>query len=99
MHPQRKSHCQGPGAAEPEILITPEECERLLHSIDSDLEDLLLEVDVEQSELERILESVDTGADAVSLAGLEEDLEATVALKAWICSKRAEVAERLAEGA
>ncbi len=70
-----------------------------MRSIDFDLEDLLLEVDVERSELERILESVEAGADAASLAGLEEDLQATVALKAWICSKRVEVAERLAQGA
>jgi hypothetical protein len=52
----------------------------------------------EQGELERILESVDTGADPVSVAGLEEDLQATAALKAWIRSKRADVAGRLAEG-
>jgi hypothetical protein len=98
MHPQRKSHCQGPGAAEPETSITPEEHERLLRSIDFDLEKMLLEVDGEQGELERILESVDTGADPVSVAGLEEDLQATAALKAWIRSKRADVAGRLAEG-
>ncbi|HEY4779575.1 MAG TPA: hypothetical protein VIH47_08295 [Solirubrobacterales bacterium] len=99
MHPQRKFHCQGAGDTGPEPSITPEEHERQLRSIDSDLESLLLEVDAEQSELERLLESVEAGADAASLAGLEEDLQATVALKAWICSKRAEVAERLVEGA
>jgi hypothetical protein len=98
MHPQRKSQCQGPGASGSENPITPEQRERLLASIDSDLEKMLLEVDVEQSELERLLESVDPGADPLSVAGIEEDLEATAALKAWICCKRADVAERLAEG-
>jgi hypothetical protein len=95
MHPQRKSHRQGPGAAGPEISITPDQRERLLRSIDSDLEAMLLEVDQEEQELERLLESVGTGADPVSVAGLEEDLQATAALKAWIRSKRAEVAESL----
>ena len=58
---------------------------------------LLLEVDQEQYELELILDSCDPVTDKAILDGLEQDLEATAALKEWIRSKRAEVAERLAE--
>jgi hypothetical protein len=93
MHPQRKFHRQGSGAAGPEISITPAQRERSLRSIDSDLEAMLWEVDQEEQEWERLLESVGAGADPVLVAGLEEDLQATAALKAWICAKRAEVAE------
>ena len=59
---------------------------------------MLLEVDEEQHELEMILDSVDPTTDKAILDGLEQDLEATEALKEWIRSKRAEVAERLAQG-
>jgi hypothetical protein len=97
MHPQRKSQGKGAGEAGPENSITEDQSERLLFSIDSDLEAMLREVDEEQHELELILDSVDPATDAAILDGLEQDLEATEALKAWICSKRAEVAERLGQ--
>ncbi len=98
MRPRKKSQGKGAGEAGPENSITEDQRRRLLFSIDSDLEAMLLEVDEEQHELEMILDSVDPTTDKAILDGLEQDLEATEALKEWIRSKRAEVAERLAEG-
>ncbi len=62
MHPQRESQGQGPGIAGPEIPITPEQRERDLRRVDVDLEAMLLDVECEERELERVLDSVRSGA-------------------------------------
>jgi hypothetical protein len=74
--------------------LTPEQRERLLDSVDADVEALLLDVDSAERDILRDLRSIDSDSDAESadLADLEEDLARTRELKEWCRSKRAEIA-------
>lgn len=74
--------------------LPPEQRERLLGSVDADIEALLLDVDGVERDLLRDLRSIDSDSDAepAALADLEEDLATTRELKEWCRSKRAEIA-------
>ena len=67
-----------------------EQRERLLGSVDADIEALLLDVDSAERDVLRDLRSID--AEPAALADLEEDLARTRELKEWCRSKRAEIA-------
>jgi hypothetical protein len=80
-----------------EAQLTQEQRERLLGSVEVDVEALLLDVDAAEREIQRALESVDlvSDADLIVLADLEEALDGTIELKRWCRAKRAEIAELL----
>jgi hypothetical protein len=82
---------------EVEAQLTQEQRERLLGSVEVDVEALLLDVDLAEREIQRALELVDPDSDAdlVVLAELEEQLDRTMELKRWCRAKRAEIAELL----
>lgn len=75
--------------------LTPEQRERLLDSVDADVEALLLDVDLAERDIHRALESVDPDSDAdlAALASLKEELDKANELKEWCRAKRAEIAE------
>ena len=75
-------------------LLTHEQHERLLQSVDADIEALLLDVDEAESDVLLALRSIDSGsdADAVTLASLEQILDKAEELKQWCRAKRSEAA-------
>ena len=77
------------------VQLTPEQHERLLQSVDADIEALLLDVDEAESDVLLALRSIDSGsdADAAARANLEESLDKAQELKEWCRDKRSEAAE------
>ena len=81
------------------VQLTPEQHERLLQSVDADIEALLLDVDEAESDVLLALRSIDSGsdADAATLASLEQSLDRAEELKQWCRSKRSAAAGMLAQ--
>lgn len=77
------------------IQMTQEQHERLLLSVDADIESLLLEADEAECDVLLALKVVDSGsdADAAARANLEESLDKAQELKEWCRDKRSEAAE------
>ena len=76
------------------VQMTQEQHERLLLSIDADIEFLLLDADEAERDVLLALEVVDSGsaADAATLASLGESLDKAEELKQWCRDKRSEAA-------
>jgi hypothetical protein len=77
------------------IQLTQEQHERLLQSIDADVESLLLEADEAERDILLALKSIESGsdADAATLAAVEKSLDKAKELKEWCRDKRSEAAE------
>jgi hypothetical protein len=76
------------------VQMTQEQHERLLQSIDADIESLLLEADEAERDVLLALKSIESGsdADAATLAAAEESLDMAEELKRWCRAKRSEAA-------
>jgi hypothetical protein len=79
--------------------LTPEQQERLLQSVDADVEALLLDVDEVEGDVLLALRSIDSGsdADAATLASLEQSLDRAEELKQWCRAMRSEAAAMLSQ--
>lgn len=94
MHSQRKPNRRGSASQRVETPITEDQRQRVLLSLDGDLESLLLQAGEVEAEVVELLEAidVDSDADAAALAAAQRDFNRLAELKRWICEKRAETA-------